>query len=132
MLYVLTWSFTFILLSLWSLICWGTYGVAAWLIANAGNWAGGSAVREAVLLPAWLEPWVPVELQGLIQAILTSAVPLVQAMLETVPALAGAAAVLAWGLWGLGAVTLVGAAIGVHVLIAVFKRKRGPAAVSRG
>ena len=51
--------------------------------------------------------------------------PRVQAVLEAVPALAGAVTFLAWALWGLGAVVLVALAAGIHILIALAQRRGG-------
>ena len=62
------------------------------------------------LLLQTLESWV------------TSAGPMLQGVLESVPALAGAVTVLAWGIWGLGAIFLLALAVGVHVLISLIKR----------
>ena len=63
---------------------------------------------EAGRLPAWLKAWMPPELMGQWEALVSWAGPIVQAVLEAVPALAGAVTFLAWALWGLGA-ALVGA-----------------------
>jgi len=56
---------------------------------------------------------------------------MVQATLDAVPALSGAVSVLAWAIWGLGAVVLLALAIGAHVLIALWKRRSaGPRATA--
>lgn len=126
MFYALSWFLSFALLALWSLTCWGLYAVTVWAVAGAGALAGGSAAMGAALWPDWVNVWIPPQLLGDVQAMIASIGPMVQAALETLPFLSGAVAVLAWAIWGLGALTLLALAIGAHVLIALFKRRRTP------
>ena len=93
--------------------------------SSAGALAGGSTVADVILLPAWLKAWMPPELMGQWEALVSSAGPIVQAVLEAVPALAGAVTFLAWALWGVGAVVLVALAAGIHILIALAQRRGG-------
>lgn len=135
MFYAISWFLSFMLLALWSLACWGVHAVTVWAVSNAGALSAGTGAMNAVLLPEWLRGWIPPQLTQDFQAMIASVGPMVQSLLETVPALAGAVSVLAWAIWGLGAVVLVALAIGAHVLIAVFKRRSvgrsAPAAVVR-
>lgn len=124
MFYALSWFLSLALLALWSLACWGLYAVTAWAMAGAGALAGGGAAMGAALWPQWIHAWIPPQLMGDLQAMIGAIGPWVQAALETVPMLSGALAVLAWAIWGLGAVLLLALAIGAHVLIALFKRRR--------
>jgi hypothetical protein len=123
MFYALSWSLSFALLGLWSLACWGLHAAAVWAVAGAGALAGGTAAMGTVRVPEGLGVWIPPGLAGEFQGLLASFGPWVQWALEAVPALAGGVTVLAWAIWGLGAVTLLGLAIGAHVLIALFKRR---------
>jgi len=127
MFYALSWFLSFALLALWSLTCWGLYAVTVWAMAGAGALAGGSAAIGSALWPEWVNVWIPPQLAGDLQAMIASIGPMVQAGLETVPFLSGAVAVLAWAIWGLGALTLLALAVGAHVLIAVLKRRKRPA-----
>lgn len=79
---------------------------------------------NAILVPDWLRGWVPPELARELGAMIASAGSMVQFVLEAVPALSGAVTVLAWAIWGLGAVILVALAVLAHVLIAFFMRRR--------
>lgn len=124
MFYALSWILSFALLALWSLACWGMHAVTVWAVASAGALAGGTTAMGAVLMPAWLSAWIPPELAVEFQSLITSLAPMVQSALETVPALSGTVTVLAWAIWGLGAVALLALAVGAHVLIAVLKRRR--------
>lgn len=123
MFYALSWFFSFALLALWSLTCWGLHAVTVWVVASAGALAGGATAMNAVLLPDWLSGWIPPALAADLQGMIASAGPLVQAALEAVPLLSGTVTVLAWVLWALGALALLLLAVGLHVLIAVLQRR---------
>ncbi len=123
MFYAITWFLSFMLLALWSLACWGVHAVTVWAVGSAGALAGGSAAMDAVLLPEWIKVWIPPQLAEEFGAMIASVGPVVQAALETVPALSGAVTVLAVVIWGLGALALLALAVGAHVLIAVLKRR---------
>ena len=125
MVYALNWFLSLALLALWSLACWGMHAVTVWVVSSAGALASGSAVANAILVPGWLKAWMPPELMGQWEAFVSSVGPMVQAVLEAVPALAGGVTFLAWVLWGLGAVLLVALAVGIHILIALAKRHNG-------
>ena len=133
MFYAISWFLSFMLLALWSVACWGMHALAVWAVSSAGLLSTGTAVTQAVLLPEWLRGWIPPQLTQDFEAMIASVGPLIQSVLETVPALSGAVSVLAWAIWGLGAAAIVALAVGVHVLIAVFKRRSAanaaPAAV---
>ncbi|MET1113820.1 MAG: hypothetical protein ABWY08_02535 [Comamonas sp.] len=131
MFYALSWSLSFALLGLWSLACWGLHAAAVWAVGSAGALAGSTAAMGSVALPQGLGVWIPPGLAAEFQGLLASFGPWVQWALEAVPALAGGVTVLAWAIWGLGALTLLGLAIGAHVLIALFKRRGGGAARAR-
>ena len=125
MFYAINWFLSLALLALWSLACWALHGVTVWVVSSAGAVAGGSAVADVILMPAWLKAWMPPELMGQWEALVSSAGPIVQAVLEAVPALADAVTFLAWALWGLGAVVLLALAAGIHILIARAQRRSG-------
>lgn len=123
MFYAISWFLSFMLLALWSLACWGVHAVTVWAVGSAGALASGTAGMDAVLLPEWIKVWIPPQLAQEFGAMIASVGPMVQAALDTVPALSGAVSVLAWVIWGLGALTLMALAVGAHVLIAVFQRR---------
>lgn len=121
--YALSWSISFALLGLWSLICWGLHALTLWAAAGAGAMAGGTLAIGAVLLPQGWSAWMPPGLTAELEAALAAMAPWVEWALQAVPALAGGVTVLAWVLWGLGALALLALAVGAHVLIALFKRR---------
>lgn len=85
-------------------------------MANAGALAGGSIGIAIERVPG-LQGWIHPEIVGLLQSMVDSIGPMVQALMESVPALAEIATVPAWTIWGLEALLLTGLAIGGHVLI---------------
>ncbi len=125
MFYAISWLVSLSLLAVWSLLCWGVHAFTVWAMSSAGALAAGAAGAAsvpAILLPAWLQGWIPPELLRSLEGWITAAGPLLQAALESVPALAGAVTVLAWGIWGLGAVVLIALAVGLHVLVRLLQR----------
>ncbi|MCD2512044.1 hypothetical protein [Comamonas endophytica] len=66
---------------------------------------------------------IPPGLTAEFEALLQSFGPWVEWALSAVPALAGGVTVLAWVIWGLGALALLALAVGAHVLIALFRRR---------
>jgi hypothetical protein len=123
MFYAINWFVSMALLALWSLLCWGLHAAAVWAMSSAGALAAGASAAHAALLPAWLQGWIPPELAQAIEGWVAAAGPWVQSLLDTVPALAGTVTVLAWAVWGLGAVVLVLMALGIHMLISLLKRQ---------
>lgn len=124
MFYAISWFLALALLALWSVACWGVHAVTVWAVSGAGTLASsGPAVVDKVVLPDWLAVWLPPALAQEFGAMLASTGPVVQAALEAVPALSGAVSVLAWVVWGVGALVLMALAAGAHVLISVFKRR---------
>ena len=134
MFYALSWFAVVSLVALWSLAAWALHAVAIWTVSNAGALSGAASGIEGPALPAWLAPWVPPELvQAVTQAVAWFG-PMLDSLLQAVPALAGALTVVAWGLWGIGSLLLVLLGVGAHLLIALWRRRGGggvrPAPVS--
>ncbi|UYG51824.1 hypothetical protein [Comamonas endophytica] len=123
MFYALSWSLSFVLLGLWSLVCWGLHAATVWAVAGAGALAGGTAAMGSVRAPGGWGVLIPPGLTAEFEALLQSFGPWVEWALSAVPALAGGVTVLAWVIWGLGALALLALAVGAHVLIALFRRR---------
>lgn len=125
MFYAISWFLALALLALWSVACWSAHAVTLWAVSGAGTLAGsGPAVVDQVVLPDWLAVWLPPALAQEFGSLVASIGPVVQSALEAVPALSGAISLLAWAVWGVGALVLLALAIGAHVLIALLKRNR--------
>ena len=131
MFYALSWLLIFSFFALWSLTVWAANAVALWTIAQAGTWSGAAAGASSPVLPDWLVPWVPPELAQAMTAMVAGASPLVESLLQSSPALAGGITIAAWVVWALGGLMLLLLGAGVHVLIAVWRRRRGGIAGSQ-
>ena len=123
--YVLNWSIVATLLALWSFTAWALHAVALWTVSNAGALSGSAAALGAVRLPEELAPWVPAQIAELVSALVSGLAPLVGSLLQAVPALAGGVTVASWVIWGMGSALLVVLGVGVHVLLAVWRRSHG-------
>lgn len=125
MLYALSWFLVFSLFALWSLATWAMHAVAVWTVSNAGGLSGVAAEAQGVRLPEWLGPWVPPELAQVLPALVADLAPVVESLLQAAPALSGGLTVAAWVVWGIGSVLLLLLGVGLHVLIALWKRRGG-------
>lgn len=125
MFYALNWFSVVALLSIWSLATWALHAIALWTVSNAGALSGAAASASTVSLPDWLAPWVPPEVAQWVSQAMGGLVPFIDSMLEAAPALAGGLTVATWVIWGIGSVLLVLTGAGVHLFIALLRRRRG-------
>lgn len=132
MVYVLSWFVVCSLLALWSLALWSLHGVAVWAVSNAGTLSGTASGVGGLRLPDWLAPWVPAEAMQAVTALVSGLAPLVDSLLQAAPALAGGLGVLSWAVWGLGCVLLVLLGAGLHLLMALWRRRDGGSAPQAG
>jgi hypothetical protein len=123
MFYLLSWFVVFILLALWSLAAWAFHALAVWAVSNAGALTGATVGVGGLQLPAWLSPWVPPEIVQAVTALFSGLAPAVDGLLQSVPALAGGLSVATWIIWGIGGVLLVLLGAGLHLLIALMRRR---------
>ena len=125
MFYAITWFVVASLIALWSLAAWALHSIAVWTVSNAGALAGAAPGTGTWSLPAWLAPWVPPELAPWVRQLLAGLGSVVDGLLQTAPALAGAVTVATWGVWGIGSLLLVMLGAGLHLLIALWRRRGG-------
>jgi hypothetical protein len=127
MFYALSWFVIFSLLALWSLSAWALNAVAVWTVSNAGALTGAASGAESLRLPDWLAPWVPPEIVQIATSMLAGLAPIVEGLLQAAPALAGGLTVATWVVWGIGSMLLVLLGAGLHLLIAMWRRRSGGA-----
>lgn len=125
MFYALGWFVVLSLLAFWSLAAWLTHAVAVWTVSNAGALTGVAAGVEDLRLPEWLAPWVPPEVAQALTSLLAGLAPTVEGMLQAAPALAGGLTAVAWVIWGLGSAFLVLFGAGLHLFVAMWRRRGG-------
>jgi hypothetical protein len=123
MFYALSWFVVVALLALWSLAAWALNAVAVWSVSNAGALSGAASGAGTIRLPDWLAPWVPPEIAQSVSQMLAGLGPVVDSLLQAAPALAGGLTVATWVVWGLGSVLLVLLGAGLHLLIALWRRR---------
>ena len=128
-IYALSWFLIFSLLALWSLAVWAMHAVAAWGISHAGALTGAAsdaASSASVLqLPEWLAPWVPPQVVEAMALVVSGLAPAVESLLQAAPALAGGLTVVAWVGWSIGSLLLLVLGAGLHLLIALWRRRGG-------
>jgi hypothetical protein len=131
MSYLLSWIAVAALLVLWSLTAWAVHAVAVWSVSNAGALAGAASGVGGIALPDGLAPWVPAELVQAVTRMVAGLGPLVDSLLQAAPALAGGLTAATWVIWGIGSVLLVLLGVGLHLLIALWRRRSGSEADPR-
>jgi len=125
MFYALSWFVVIALVALWSLAAWALHAVAVWAVSSAGALSGAASGVGTVALPDWLAPWVPPEIAQWASQLLAGLGPVVDSLLQAAPALAGGVTVMTWAVWGIGSVLLVLLGAGLHLLIALLRRRGG-------
>ena len=128
MFYAVSWFIVIALLALWSLAAWALHAMAVWTVSNAGALTGAASGAGSVTVPDWLAPWVPPQVVQWASQLLAGLRPLVDSLLQAVPALAGGVTVATWVVWGIGSALLVLLGAGLHLLIALWRRHRRNAA----
>ena len=123
MFYALSWFVVVALLALWSLAAWALNAVAVWTVSNAGALFGTVSGAGTIRLPDWLAPWVPPEIAQSVSQMLAGLGPAVDSLLQAAPALAGGVTVATWVVWGIGSALLLMLGAGVHLLIALWRRR---------
>ncbi len=128
MFYALSWSVVALLLAAWSLALWALHALGTWALTQAGSLAsreaGSPAPATLPAVPDWLAPWLPEGWAALLQGGLAALGPLVQQLLEAMPALAGGLTLAAWLVWGLGTFVLMILGAALHGLVALWRRER--------
>jgi hypothetical protein len=123
MFYALSWFVVVALLALWSLATWALNAVAVWTVSSASALSGAASGAASIALPDWLAPWVPPEIAQKASQLPAGIGPVVDSLLQAVPALAGGVTVATWVVWSTGSVLLVMLGAGLHLLIALWRRR---------
>ena len=125
MLYLLAWFFVLLLIGLWSLAAWGLHALALWTVSQAGEVSVDVSLFGGLSLPEpWLA-WLPPQALEAVNALLASLGPLVTSLLQAVPSLEGVLTLASWGVWGLGCTLLLLLGAGLHLLVALWRRRGG-------
>ena len=125
MFYALSWLLVMALLALWSLGVWVLHTVAIWTVSKAGVLSGGLSGVPSLALPDWMASWLPPELARWVDLVMAGITPAIEGLLQAVPALESGLALASWVIWGIGSVLLVLLGVGLHVFIALWRRRGG-------
>ncbi len=125
MFYALSWFTVLTLLALWSLAAWALHAVAVWTVLNAGALTGAASGADTIVVPGWLAVWVPPDVAQWANQLMAGLAPFVDGVLQAAPALAGGLTVATWVIWGFGSLLLVLLGAGLHLLIALWRRRGG-------
>ena len=132
MFYAISWFFVVVLLALWSLAAWALHAAAVWAVSNAGTLTGAASGAGTITVPEWLAPWVPPEAAQWVSQVMAGVAPFVDSLLQAAPALADGLTVATWVIWGMGSILLVLLGVGLHLLIALWRRRGGNGSGPRG
>ncbi len=125
MFFALGWLAVIALLALWSLAVWALHAAAIWTVSNAGALSGAASGVGGLVLPDWLAPWVSPALAQALARGMAGLGAVVDSLLQAAPALAGGLTVASWVVWGVGSLLLLLLGAGLHLLIALWRRRDG-------
>jgi hypothetical protein len=105
---------------------WSGQALLAAMLAHAGTLGAGDWS-----LPASLAAWLPVPVAEWLAAVLENLTPQLQALAGALPWLSGGVTVLAWVVWSVGALLLLGIGLAVHVAVALWRKSRDSTVTNR-
>ncbi|MFG6432552.1 hypothetical protein [Roseateles sp. LYH14W] len=111
------WVLVLLLLAMWSGLVWAGEALLAAALSKAGTLSTGDWS-----LPEALTAWLPVPVAEWLAGTLETLTPQLQALVGTLPWLSGGVTVLAWVVWSLGALLLLGVGVAVHVAVALWRK----------
>ncbi|OYT99214.1 MAG: hypothetical protein CFE40_04860 [Burkholderiales bacterium PBB1] len=123
MFYALSWFFVVTLLALWSLVAWALHAIAVWTVSNAATLTGVASGADVIAVPGWLALWVPPEVAQWANRLMADVVPFVDDLLMAAPSLADGLNVATWVIWGIGSLLIVMLGAGLHLVIALWRRR---------
>jgi hypothetical protein len=117
------WVVVLLLLAVWSGLVWSGEALLAAALSKAGTLGSGDWS-----LPEALTSWLPVPVAEWLAGTLETLTPQLQALASTLPWLSGGVTVLAWVVWSLGALCLLGIGVAIHVGVALWRKSRNSTA----
>lgn len=118
---LLLWVVVGVLLAVWTATVW----LGQWLLSALLGGAGHLPVKDLALPEAWTR-WLPQGVSEATTQAIEAAQPLLQVVLDQMPALAGGASVLAWVIWAVGTALLLAAGAASHIGLRWWQRSQRP------
>lgn len=119
MVFLVGWLVVLLLLALWSGLVWAAESLLVNLLSRAGTIdAADWSLPEA--LTAWLPVWAAEWLASTVETL----TPQLQALVSGLPWLSTGVSVLAWVVWGVGALLLLGIGLAIHVGVALWRKSK--------
>lgn len=123
---LLLWSVVGVLLAVWSATVWLGQALLSALLGGAGD----LPVRDLALPEAWTR-WLPQGVSESMTQAIETAQPVLQTVLDQMPALASGATVLAWVVWSVGTGLLLAAGLASHAGLRWWQRQQRSAVPPR-
>lgn len=119
---LLLWSVVGVLLAVWSATVWLGQLLLSALLGGAGQ----LPVRDLALPEAWTR-WLPQGVSEAMTQAIEQAQPVLQGVLDGLPALSGGVTLIAWVTWAVGAALLLLAGGASHASLRWWQRHQKPA-----
>ncbi|PTT92590.1 hypothetical protein DBR42_01640 [Pelomonas sp. HMWF004] len=116
-LLLIGWALVLLLLALWSVLVMAAQALLSAALTHAGALGSGDWA-----LPEVLTAWLPVPMAEWLAGTVETLTPQLQWLAGLLPSLAGATTLLAWVVWGLGALLLLLVGVAGHVAVALWRK----------
>ena len=123
MLLAIAWFMVLALLAAWTTCVWLLHSITVWSMTGAGSLVAQSKQIDSHALPTWVGAWMPPELVLALKASVSTALPFVESALGALPAATTWLTPLAWTLWGMGSLLLLGIGAVIHVAISMMRKR---------
>jgi hypothetical protein len=119
MVLLVGWVLVLLLLALWSGLVMAAHALLVAMLSHAGTLG-----MSEWSLPESLTAWLPTPLGEWLVSTIETLTPQLQSLAGLLPSLSGGATVLAWVVWAVGALMLLGVGLAVHVAIALWRKSK--------
>lgn len=119
---VLIWIVVVVLLAAWSGLVWTGQAVLTGMLSHVGSLGTDWVVPDAVT------DWLPTPVANWLIGAVETLTPHLHALANGLPSLSTGVTVLAWGVWIVGAVLLLGMALVAQVSVALLRKSKASTA----
>lgn len=119
MVFLVGWVLVLLLLAGWSALVWAGHAVLAAMLSHVGTLGPGEwSLPESLMhwLPVWAAEWLVGTLENW--------TPQLQSLANSLPSVSSGVTLLAWVVWGGGALALLVVGIVIHVGVALWRKSK--------